>query len=122
MLTDFFRINLPYGMERNNNGEWMFFNREYVPLGWSSHAQSYKAFVSQLPLYTKYTKPTDATLVKLAWESESGITRNEKGEITKVFFYNDRTNPQNDPKCWSQYLDKIKLLSKCAVKSSQFSF
>jgi hypothetical protein len=35
MLTDFFRINLPYGMQKNEKGEWMFFNREYVPLGWN---------------------------------------------------------------------------------------
>jgi hypothetical protein len=27
-LTDFFRINLPYGMNKNENGEWICFNRE----------------------------------------------------------------------------------------------
>jgi hypothetical protein len=35
-LTDFFRINLPYGLKRNDNDEWFCFNREYVPLGWNS--------------------------------------------------------------------------------------
>ncbi len=32
-LSDFFRINLPYGMMRNESGEWFVFNREYAPLG-----------------------------------------------------------------------------------------
>ena len=28
-LTDFFRINLPYGIRKNDKGEWVAFNREY---------------------------------------------------------------------------------------------
>jgi hypothetical protein len=35
-LTDFFRKNLPYGIARNENGEWMAFNREYLPLGFNT--------------------------------------------------------------------------------------
>lgn len=30
-LDDFFRINMPYGMQRNGDGEWFVFNREYKP-------------------------------------------------------------------------------------------
>ena len=36
-MTDFFRINLPYGMVRNGKGEWCFFNREYTYLGSKEH-------------------------------------------------------------------------------------
>jgi len=35
-LGDFFRINMPYGMRRNDKGEWFVFNREYKPLGWNT--------------------------------------------------------------------------------------
>jgi hypothetical protein len=35
-LTDFFRINLPYGIQKNDVGEWSAFNREYKPLGWNT--------------------------------------------------------------------------------------
>jgi len=35
MLGNFFRINMPYGIIRNENGEWMAFNREYMPLGFN---------------------------------------------------------------------------------------
>ena len=32
-LSNFFKINLPYGIKRNENGQWTAFNREYKPLG-----------------------------------------------------------------------------------------
>ncbi len=35
MLSDFFRINLPYGISRTDDNEWFAFNREYLPLGWN---------------------------------------------------------------------------------------
>jgi hypothetical protein len=105
-------------MMKNEKGEWFFFNREYVPIGWNSTAQNdfkRNEFVD-LPVYTKYTRITDAMLIILARDGEDSIRRNEEGEIIKVFFYNDTTNPQNDPKYWPDYFEKIKLLSRCNVK------
>lgn len=112
MLTDFFGINMPYGMKRNSKGEWMFFNREYVPLGWNTtgnHQSIYGNFYSELPIYTKYKVVTEGKLEELAWGKE-GVQR-ENGEIVRVFFYNDRTNPMNDSDYWNSYFEKIKLLS-----------
>lgn len=42
-LSDFFRINLPYGIKRNSKNEWFAFNREYVPIGWNKkdHEKSF---------------------------------------------------------------------------------
>jgi hypothetical protein len=118
-LTDFFRINLPYGMKRNSNNEWFFFNREYVPLGWNTTNRKSlhsDAAYSELPVYTKYNHLSEKILLKLAWDSINGIQRNDNSEIEKVFFYNDKTNPQTTPKYWPDYLGKIQLLSKCEVK------
>lgn len=39
-LTDFFRINLPYGIVRDSKGRWSAFNREYLPLGWNEREDS----------------------------------------------------------------------------------
>ena len=117
MLSDFFRINLPYGIVKNKNGEWMAFNREYLPLGYNNkdskgmHGKSYL----DLPIYTKYKRITEKLLIELA-HSEDGIQRDENGEITKVFFYNDGTNPRNQStdkkELWDSYFDKFKKLSK----------
>jgi hypothetical protein len=119
MLTDFFRINMPYGMRRNSNNKWFFFNREYLPLGWNDkHASKEDA---DLPIHTRYTGLTENTLLKLSWNGEDSVKRDASGVIKEVFFYNDRTNPQNDSKYWGDYFDKIKQLSKSNVKSEQFA-
>jgi hypothetical protein len=58
-------------------------------------------------------------LLKLAHDGENGIIRNNKEEIVKVFFYNDRTNPHNNKsEYWELYFEKIKLLSKSDVQDS----
>jgi hypothetical protein len=122
MLSDFFRINLPYGMKKNSDNEWLFFNREYIPLGWNTNPQNQSIYgdsaFAELPVYTKYKKLTEPTLSKLAWDDTKGVKRNSDGEIEMVFFYNDETNPQSNSKYWSQYFDKIKLLSKCDIANS----
>lgn len=119
-LTDFFRINMPYGMKKNAKGEWFFFNREYVPLGWNQTSTKSiyddKAF-SDYPVFTKYKLITEALLEKIAWDKQDGLKRNKDGTIETVFFYNDRTNPQSAPEYWDVYFEKIKLLSRCSVKS-----
>ena len=110
-LTDFFRINLPYGIQKNESDEWSAFNREYVPLGWNT-TDTVK--FSDYPVFTKYKALTEAKLLKLSW-SEGSIIKDEKGKITKIFFYNDGTNPASNPKYWEEYFDKIKLLAKLEV-------
>src|SRR5688572_14245072 len=115
MLSDFFRINMPYGMEKNGNGEWMFFNREYMPLGWNTKrpdTELPKYPFSELPIHTKYLRLGDKTLLTLAHHPENGISRNDEGDIVKVWFYNDVTNPLNSLEYWPLYFEKIKLLSK----------
>lgn len=119
MLSDFFRINLPYGMKRNTNNEWVFFNREYVPLGWNTTSgkrsvhENEEAFI-HLPIRTKYKGLTEEKLKKLAIEPDA-IGRDDDEKINLVFFYKDRTNPQSSPEHWGIYFEKIKLLSKCEV-------
>lgn len=62
-LTDFFRINMPYGIVKNDKGEWLAFNREYVPIGWNDeqHKQdltSSESF-SDIPIKTRYKNATE---------------------------------------------------------------
>jgi hypothetical protein len=124
MLNDFFRINLPYGIAKNKDGEWMAFNREYMPLGFNNQilkgnpGESYL----DLPIYTKYKRVSEKFLIKIAY-SENGIQRNDKGEIIRVFLYNDKTNPCNQStdknELWSSYFEKLKNLSKLTKDESK---
>lgn len=61
-LSNFFRINLPYGIKKNSNDELMAFNREYMTVGWNS--VEYKKNInnddySDNPIYTKYKSLTE---------------------------------------------------------------
>lgn len=126
MLSDFFRINLPYGFAKNANGEWMAFNREYRPIGYNESSE--KGLPGQsyldLPVYTKYQRVTEKLLLELVDDDDSGaIQRNDKGEIEKVFLYNDGTNPVNQssdkPKLWENYFKKLQKLSKLKIEKDK---
>lgn len=117
-LTDFFRINLPYGIKRNSKGEWFAFNREYMPLGFNDYSQQESIFkhdaYASLPIYTKYKGLTEKKLLKIAYEG-TAVERDEDGKINTVFLYKDGSNPQSNPKAWDEYFDKIKELSKLSI-------
>ncbi len=114
-LTDFFRINLPYGIQSNSNDEWFVFNREYSPLGWNVIGTqpdfTSKDTFDKLPVYTKYPKLSDKKILSIISDSDA-IHYDSSGKICKVFFYNDGTNPQSNPAEWKRYLDIIKEFSK----------
>lgn len=106
-LTDFFRINLPYGIQRNDADEWSAFNREYKPLGWkTTDWVEYEDY----PIFAKYKSLTEAKLLKLA-STPDAILKGDKGKIIRVFLYDDRTNPASNPRFWQEYFEKIELLS-----------
>jgi len=120
MLSDFFRINLPYGFARDENKKWMAFNREYMPLGYND--MNYKGSPGKsyldLPVYSKYKRIPEKLLLQLA-ENESSLKRNSEGEIITIYLYDDSTNPVNqssDKKhLWDKYFEKLKKLSKLQV-------
>ena len=120
-LTDFFRINLPYGIAKNEEGDWMAFNREYRPLGYNrfSDKEIPGRGYGDLPIYSRYKNMSDKILESLG-SFETAVHRNDKNEIVKVFFYNDGTNPVNqtkdDSKLWDEYFEKLKILSKLKVQ------
>jgi hypothetical protein len=117
-LTDFFNINLPYGLRRNSKNQWIAFNREYLPLGWSNdddvkQTVGHNDIYAHMPLYTGYPQLSEAILKKLAWSGDDeGVRRDENGKIKMVFLYCDSTNPKRSDKNWKMYFDKIKILSE----------
>ena len=113
MLSDFFRINLPYGIARNENDEWMAFNREYLPLGYNNRD------LKGMPIYTKYKAISEKKLIALA-DDDTSLQRDENGKISKLFLYNDGTNPMNqsgeNKDLWGEYFKKIETLSELKRK------
>lgn len=116
MLGDFFRINLPYGIARNENDEWYAFNREYVPIGFNTITGKSNFEKMGLPIHTKYEALTEKKLLTIADNDPKRIKRDEDGKINMVWLYNDGTNPMNQakdsPELWNKYFQKLKMLSK----------
>lgn len=120
MLSNFFRINLPYGIAVNDKGEWMAFNREYMPLGYNSTTYKKNPGKSylEMPIYTKYKGLTEKFIIGLIDEPEQA-SRDENGEIRYVFLYNDGSNPTNGSSrskdLWERYFQKLEKLAKLSV-------
>lgn len=120
MLDKFFKVNLPYGLIKNDKNEWAVFNREYQPLGFTirEHESVPQGSFDHLPIRAKYNRLTEKFLLEIAFDSDKGVYRNEQGEIYQIFLYNDGTNPVNldDDKLWDDYFKRLKKLSKLSLK------
>ncbi len=115
-LSNFFYINMPYGMKRNDDGEWFVFNREYLPIGWSNkkdeRALKYDGEFGGIPIYTRYKSLSDKRLLSLA---ATKPTYNIEDEIITIFFYKDGILDVNgrvmDKIKWSDYLKRLEILA-----------
>lgn len=123
MLDNFFRINLPYGVAKNDKNEWVAFNKEYMPLGYNDTKYRNKPIENygDFPIYTKFKGLTDSFIFGLINnEDEGSIQKDDNGEIVKFYLYNDGTNPTNssgnNKQGWEMYFEKLKKLAKLEVK------
>ncbi|MCM4153579.1 hypothetical protein DHD05_18455 [Arenibacter sp. N53] len=110
-LSNFFKINLPYGIKRNDKGHWTAFNREYKPLG---ENDLFKHIPEEDFIYTNYGTLSDKLLMELA-DGPTSVHMDDNNVITKVFFYDDATNPSNhleyEATLWDKYFEKLRILS-----------
>lgn len=106
-LTDFLRINLPYGLLKNKNKEWVAFNRDHRPLGWNDSMQEENDILN---LYdkdrypTKYLGLTEDKIISL---NPTQIERDEDNQIFLFFLYNTDGFPD-----WEDYSKKLKVLAE----------
>lgn len=117
MLSDFFRINLPYCIQRTKEGEWYALNREYKPLGFYTNMHITEEDLLKLPIGCEYNGITEKFLEDLA--GNGNYTRDDNGRIDRVWLYDDASNPADssfNSHHWIEYLEKLKKLSKKQVK------
>lgn len=112
MLSNFLRINLPYGIKKNSAGEWFTFNRDSMPLGWNVVKSSTTfADKSIYPIYTEYKGLTDKAILKII-TNPYRIEKNEKGEIVCVYFYDDGIFSLKPSAYLDEYFEILKAFSK----------
>ena len=113
-LTNFFNINLPYGMRKIENNTREVYNREYQILWWNQNDWGHDY---PIELQTEYARFTDKFIEKHIPSRQ--IHRNEKTwEIISLFFYDDWTNPWSDIKHWDKYSKILKQFSKIQRKNN----
>lgn len=97
----------PYGMAKNPDGSWTFFNRKYKTLGTITKDHSewddpkHKMFLTGLG---------PAKLKKLDIHGS--------GEGDRIYFYNDGSIPTSSEANMKAYMAKLKLLMNLDVKDS----
>lgn len=116
MKITYFRILLPYGLERNpKTDEWTIFNREYAPLGMRE-----KDYEKQ-PVYFKCPGLTDAFIRELVKDVPDAYFTVD-GKIQKFWLYDDKTNPIDTNEypqsyfLWEAYLRKVRMLSEILIE------
>ena len=91
----------PYGMERNQDGTWSFFNRRYSLLGASPNEHlEFGNLQKGIPF-----RMTCAKRDLLHW--------NGKGRLEdRIWFYNDGCLPEASAANLAAYLDRLRILFK----------
>ena len=115
-MNDFLRTNFPYGIKKNNEGEWMIFNRLYLPLGMTRKDEAYFR-ENEKKFYFKYKGITEKLLEELG--KGQNITHDSDGKITEVWLYSDATVPTTMDGLisdrWQTYQNRLKLL--CCIQA-----
>jgi hypothetical protein len=93
------RVMFPYGMEKNQDGTWTLFNRQYKPLGIIS--KDWEIWDDpKHKLSLKGLGPS--TLLKLDVNGE--------GKANRIYFYNDGCVPTASAQGMNSYLEKMRIL------------
>lgn len=114
-LFTFFSINFPYGIRKDSQGNWATFNREYVPLGYNTTdlKELNNMGLKNGLIFTSYTGMTERKLKTFFVEED--IKYNHNGKIETIWFYNDGTDPNRNPKYWEEYFNKLKFISQFRI-------
>jgi hypothetical protein len=98
----------PYGMSKNPDGSWTFFNRAYKTLGTITDDFSewddpqHKVFLSGLG---------KSTLAKLDTHGLCGSWGDKR-----VYFYNDQCSPEDSKQNMDAYLERLSILIRLRGK------
>lgn len=107
MLGSVRSVYFPYFIEQQKDGSWMFFNREYGPLGFNSHDIVER---DHLPLSMKLSRFTEAKQKVVAFDGE-----NHDG---RIYLYNDGCQPEKSKENFDAYMKRLGILIRLKEKTS----
>jgi len=98
----------PYGMDKQEDGTWVFFNRDYKPVGMTG---------DQWLNYTDY--PSRVTLKKLGPATREKLSIHGNGHAddnNRIYFYDDGTAPLLSEKDMNAYMRKLEILMRLEIQ------
>ncbi|MBL0115814.1 MAG: hypothetical protein IPP45_10605 [Sphingomonadales bacterium] len=98
-MSEIRRVVFPYGMEKNPDGTWTLFNRQYKPVGVISNEWEDWDNPRHKMRLKGLRRPT---LAKLDWRGD--------GTKDRIYFYNDGCVPTHSAKHMASYLEKLRIL------------
>ena len=116
-INDFFRINMPYGIRKDNNGRWVAFNREYLPIGWNKAKSEIRIdsadTLEHIPVFTRYKELTHSEVAKVIKDID--LLHIVDNELKTIYFYGDNNYPPSSDENWLKYSTIIRYFSKLLV-------
>jgi hypothetical protein len=94
----------PYGMDKQEDGSWVFFNREYKPVGMNT---------SEFVVYQDY--PVSFHLKGFGPTKQAKLDIHGDGKGSRVYFYNDGSVPTDSPQNMTSYLRKLEVVMRLSV-------
>lgn len=102
---DFRAVYMPYCIDRMKDGKYVVLNRTYRPLGFITHDH---IRYDEYPIAAEFTKLGEKTAAKLSWNGNTDLSR--------IYLYNDSTNPLRSDENMANYLERLKILAKLKIK------
>lgn len=93
------RVMFPYGMERNKDGSWTLFNREYSPVG-----------VVQGGYYEWNDERHKVRIKGISKSDMKKLDCSGAGNSDRIYFYNDGSAPEQSSEAMASYLEKMAIL------------
>ena len=91
----------PYGMEMAEDGAWVFFNREYKPVGMNTRER------------IKYDEhPVRFWIKGLGPSTREKLCIDGSGTQDRIYLYNDATQPTRSAANMSAYLKRLEILMR----------
>jgi hypothetical protein len=93
------KLMFPYGIEKNPDGSWTVFNRQYKPVGVVTRD------------HAEWDDPRHKVRLKgLGPAKLRKLDIRGEGASDRIYFYNDATVPTSSAEGMARYLEKLKLL------------
>jgi hypothetical protein len=116
-LESFLSINMPYGLRRNEKGEWATFNREYMQLGMGNIVDkmsiNYPNHFENQFIYVKYKDLTETMLEYLG--ASYDLYRDANGKICELRLFHPAEHPRSGDKAMKDYFERLRLLATLEV-------